>query len=109
MNCTQNTWKHTRGDSISITGVVLADNIPMNIAGVSIVLTVRTNTDKTGTPLLQVNATIDDVMAGEYSINILDTSAVDVGSYYYDIQMTDSLGSITTLETGIFNVSFDVT
>lgn len=63
MPCPKNTIQHTRGDSISITGVVLADNVPMDITGATIVFTVRSSTAKTGDPILQETATIDNATA----------------------------------------------
>jgi hypothetical protein len=61
---------HTRGDTFQLSGVVLADNIAMNLTGASLKFTIRTGTDKTINPILvQVIPTIVSAVAGTYSIS----------------------------------------
>ena len=84
----------------------------IDITGYTFWFTAKTNeTDADGSAVIQKTVTThNDPTNGQTTIT-LSTSDTDqdVGNYFYDIQMKDGSGNITTLVKGILKVRQDIT
>jgi len=77
-----------------------------------ILLQVRPNDEDTGTPIVEI-------LGGDWDTSTVGTligtkdaatmAAVDAGWYVYDLQLTDSAGTVVTWFYGIFKINDDVT
>lgn len=63
----------------------------------------------TSTRLYQLTGTIVDGPTGQVSFAPTAQQASIVGNFYYDLQMTDDLGDIKTVQTGIYSFTQDIT
>ncbi len=111
MTCTQNEIKHIRGDTLILNGVVKSDWVATNITGSTFLFTLRKWNNKTEYPeIIQKSWIITGAITGEYSIEATAVEMnIDPWIYLYDIQMTDSLGGITTISIGKFIINYDIT
>lgn len=101
-----------RGDTYPIDlSVVDTEGSPVDITGATFKLTVSSEeapTDTTG-QLFQVAGSIVNAAAGTVTFAPSASNTDAVGTYYYDIEMTDDAGVITTLVTGEFILLQDIT
>lgn len=85
--------------------------LAINIAGYSFLMTVATkpNPSDASLRLFDVNGNITDAANGlvEFAPTASDTNRV--GIFYYDIQMTDGVSRIRTVETGKYEIKQDIT
>lgn len=107
----ENNFEHTRGDTLLITWVVKADWIAMNLTGSVIKFTLREWMDKTKYPVIVEDiATISNPTAWEYEINVsAESMNLECKNYIFDIQLTDSLGQITTISKWTTTITYDIT
>lgn len=83
----------------------------IDITGYSFLLTVdpaKTPADATNN-LFQLTGTITDGANGVVEFAPNATQADNVGSYYYDVQLTDGAGRIRTFDSGKYKFVQDVT
>jgi len=101
-----------RGDTYPIElTVVDTEGTPLNVTGATFLLTVdpsESPTDAT-TNLFQSTGTITSALNGQVEFPITAGNADQTGTYYFDIQMTDSDSIITTLVTGTITWEQDIT
>jgi hypothetical protein len=104
-----------RGDSypLEITVKDSATEAAIDITGYSFIMTVDTEKYPTDalTKLFDVAGVLDaDPTTGKVSFTptTIDTDQ-DVGTYYYDIQMTDVSGNIRTIVKNDFKIVQDIT
>ena len=105
-----NEIKHHRGDTLILNGVVKSEWVATDITGCSFLFTLRKGTDKTQYPIiLQKTGVLTDAPTGKYKIEASSADMnIPVDTYLYDIQMTDSLGTITTISIGKFIIEYDI-
>lgn len=101
-----------RGDTYAIElSVTDSSGTAVDISGYSFLLTVDPEKYPASSDnnLFQLTGTITSALSGtvEFSPSAANTDAV--GTYYYDIQMTDSGGLISTLDSGKFKLVQDIT
>ena len=88
--------------------VVEIDSRRVDITGVTIVFTLSKT--PTGTPAIMATATLPNPTAGEALITLSSTATdIDVGEYYYDIQMTTATGEVATLVKSTLKILQEVT
>lgn len=98
-----------KGEDYEAKGVHKASRAPgasvVNIAGWTIVLTVRVLPTKANPPLLSVNATVLSGAAGTYLIALTaaQTLALGVGVFYADVWRTDN-GAQTGMAVGTLTI-----
>jgi len=89
-----------------------ADGVALNVTGYTFTLTVdeRLNPTNESTQIAQIEATLVDAAAGEIEFPWTEEDADQApGTYYYDIQMEDAGGLISTLAKGSYIFSQDIT
>lgn len=71
----------------------------------------RAGPDKAKSPvILQKTATIVTAASGEYRVKLSAAETnIEKKKYFYDIQLTDSLGDISTLILWYIHIDYDVT
>jgi hypothetical protein len=97
------TWTLTFKDS---------DDVPINIYGSTILLTVKKNAnDPDSSAIITKRVTTHiDATSGVSAITVTKTdSAKDVGNYVYDMKLIDSAGDNTTIPGGSFFIKRDIT
>lgn len=109
---------YIRGDSrlISI-AIFQADGVtPFNLTGCEVFFTVNANSNNTAdndsTAVIALkNSSPSNPTAGIATIQISNTNTQDIppGTYYYDIQLKDANGNITSLAQNQFLIIPDVT
>lgn len=78
------------------------------ITGWTIVFTLRTRAGATGTPILTIDAIIDNASLGTYHIPLTSLQLTRLAKdYYYDIQRTN-VGSVAVLSIGNFTIKQEV-
>jgi len=85
---------------------------PISLVGASIFLTVKeTKTDADVDAIISKDVTSHlNAIGGITNIVLTKTDTdVDAKEYYYDIELVDSSGNVTTLTSGIFEVIQDIT
>ena len=104
---------HTRGDTF-VRNLHLANSVgtAINLTGATIVFTIRKDfTDASA--LVSSTAVIATPESGDAVVTVsaaaMKLALPLVGTYYYDFQLTDSLGVISTIVKGNFFNSYDVT
>lgn len=98
-----------RGDTYDIIiNVVDSNKAPISLTSETFQLSVSTRQNPTVAPdILSVAGSIVDAPNGKVSFAIDGTQSV--GSYYYDIQMTDTASKIRTIAKDTFRVVQDIT
>lgn len=107
----QKTITRFRGDTNAIE-VTVEDSSgdAVDITGYSFTLSVSASSEPDGlTPLFSVSGSIASAVAGTVTFTPSAANTDHVGSYWYDIQMTDAGGLITTILEGPFILKQDVT
>lgn len=108
-----------RGDTNVYDLRVIRQNAPVNLTGVKMWFTLKDDrNDPDSEALIQVN-NIDDPSqvyytqptAGRAQIALLpgDTVALVDNAFYYDIQILETSGAVTTIANGILHLENDVT
>ena len=108
-----------RGDTVNI-DLTIKDSAgtAIDITGYTFYFTAKTNDDDSDdNALIKEDVTThlnpdggDGTSTGQSRITLSKTqTAVAIGNHYYDIQMKDTSGNITTLTKDRFNVKQDVT
>jgi hypothetical protein len=101
-----------RGDTYPEYFTVASSEAGWTLAGATFLLTVDPSEDpSTNTAnLFQVAGVIDSVPEAKihFDISVLHANQLP-DTYYYDIQMTDALGKITTIVRGKWQVIQDIT
>lgn len=85
---------------------------PLNLTGYTIIFTVKTNlSDSDDNAKIQIIVTTHtDPTNGISNILVPHTDTkLDLGSYYYDIQLIDPLGKIRTVIRGTVEFVYEVT
>jgi len=101
-----------RGDTIPDKWIIEDENgVPRDLTGCSAVLTVNRvkNPTSTATQLFQVNATVTAPTTGvaQFFLTSLEADQVP-GKYYYDVQLTDADGLVSTIEKGVYRFVQDI-
>ena len=107
-----NSIKISRGDSMTLTHVVTyANGSYVDLTDSTPYFTVKTDmTLPDGSAIIQKTADLTDPVNGECVFVILpEDTAIDIDSYFYDIQVTFSGSDVRTSESGTFQVLQDVT
>ena len=89
-----------------------ANGDPIDITGSTVFFTVKVNkTDKDSDAIISKDQSSHvDAVNGQTTISLTNSDTdIKVGNYYYDIQLVDSLGIVTTIVVGAFKVKQDVT
>jgi len=105
--------KVTRGDDKTWNLTFLdANKVAIDLTGAAIFFTVKINkADADSEALISVKQTTHtDPTGGLTSITITSSDTdIKVENYYYDFQLVDAGGLVTTVLTGIFKVVQDIT
>lgn len=115
---TQPISNYIRGDSRQVNiQFYESDGVtPFDLTGCTVFFTVNANSDNTANNdssaaiALKVNS-FDDPSSGLATLQITnaDTQDMEPGIYYYDVQLKDSFGNITSLAQNTFTVIADIT
>ena len=102
-----------RGDTINIDLTIYdSDGSALDITGYTFFFTAKTNKgDLDDGALIKEDVTNHtDPTNGKTRITLSkEDTAVSIGNHYYDIQMKDTSGNITTITADRFNVVQDIT
>ncbi len=101
-----------RGDSSSREFQVKdGDGIAINITGFSFIMTIdsRKNPDDALTNQFSITGAISDAVNGKvtFSPTAVNTD-IPIDLYYYDVQMTDGIGEISTLIKALVEIVQDI-
>lgn len=101
-------------DNINVTAANVNTLPIVDVTGMTALMQIKTTaTDEA--PLLELTSADGIVLDGDESPNVIITltpeqsGALGVGEYYYDLQLTDTAGDVTTILGGGFSVEQDVT
>jgi len=101
------------GDTQKYSLTFTEDGSPLDITGATIYLTVKKDLSDTDLEALfqKVVTAHTDPAQGETEIvvNPADTSSLECGSYFYDIQVTTAGGEIYTPLLGKYTLGYEVT
>lgn len=102
-----------RGDTYANEFVIKSKTTgnPINLTGYAFVLTVDPSnapTDATGN-LFALTGSIVDAAAGRVAFAPSELQADRIGSFYYDVQMTDAAGKKRTVASGKYKFTQDIT
>ena len=109
---------YIRGDSRTIQiNVFQSDGVtPFNLTGCEVFFTVNANTNNTAdsdaTAVIALKtSTFANPALGVATLLLTNTVTQDIapGVYYYDVQLKDSAGDITSLQQNTFQIVADVT
>ncbi len=104
-----------RGDSHTINlSVIHSDNTPVDLTGGTVFFTVNASddpTDDTGAVIEKSVTSHTDPTAGLTSIALApdDTNSITPGTYFYDVQIKDASGNISSLPQDKFVLVADIT
>lgn len=98
----------TYADKFNITN---SDGTPMDITGFAFKMTLNTKQYpvSTSTQTYQLVGSITDAVNGVVEFAPSAGEAGQIGKFYYDVQMTDDLGIIKTIQTGTYTYLQDIT
>jgi len=99
----------SKADKFSITDK--EDGSAVDLTGCTFLLTLdsRKNPTDTSTQIYQLTGTVSDPTSGVVTFAPSTTQANLVGYYYYDVQMTDAAGAVSTLVSGKYLYKQDIT
>ncbi len=101
-----------RGDTkeVKVT-ITKADGSPFDLTGATITFTMKKDdTDPDAEAVIQKTAVISTPASGEALLTLTATDTnQDTGEYFYDFQLVDSSGKVTTLLKETISVLQDVT
>lgn len=103
-----------RGDTYPISLRVQdsgGDAVDLSATGYAFLMTVSSEQNPTGTSneLFQLTGIITSASEGRVEFRPSESDVDAIGVFYYDIEMTDDEGYITTLVTGEFELEQDIT
>ena len=83
----------------------------VDITGASFLLTLSyvSSPYNSAKQIYQLTGTITDAENGVVEFAPSAVQADIVGTFYYDVQMTDALGKIRTIEKGVYTYTQDIT
>lgn len=87
---------------------------PLNLTGATVYFTVNSNqspTDDTSAAFQKSTTSHTAPLLGQTSITIAsaDTQSLTPGVYWYDVQIKDASGNITSLKQAEFDINADIT
>jgi hypothetical protein len=107
---------YIRGDTrvINITCVESDGTTPINLTGATVYFTLNSSKTPTSDASASLQKTVtshSDPNNGITSITInpADTQALTPGVYYYDVQLVDASGHVTSLKQDTFKINADIT
>lgn len=109
---------YIRGDSREITiNILQSDGVtPFNLTGCEVWFTVNANTDNTAdndsSAVIAVKTSeFTNPSAGVATLQLTNamTQYIPPDTYFYDVQLKDSMGNITSLQQNEFSVIADIT
>lgn len=102
---------HQQGDTFSKPFKLLNDGVDYDITDWTLAGEIRAAKSATATLIATLTMTKTDASAGEFTASATAAvmAAVSAGTFYYDIQMTHSGGTKTTLWAGKFIVLNQIT
>lgn len=103
-----------RGDTMPHSLTVYEDGVAKDITGWSFLMTLNTDEDPVGgTPALTVQFTgvITVAASGQFTIGPANATEADqsIGTYFYDLQVTDASGNILTTWKNTYTFHQDIT
>lgn len=105
--------KRKRGDTYGNEFQVISETtgLAINISGYSFLMTVDPDDDPpgSGANVFQLTGTITDAANGLVEFAPNPTQADNLGSFFYDVQMTDGSGRIRTILDGRYILVQDIT
>ena len=103
----------TRGDTYADQFLITDKNtqLPVNLSGCTFKLTLSESStpDADTAPIYQLAGVIHDPTLGMVEFAPTPTQADQVGSFFYDVQMTDEDGAIRTLVLNSYVYTQDIT
>lgn len=106
---------YIRGDTrvINISCLQSDGVTPLNLTGAKVYFTVNSSnnpTDDSGAAFQKTTTTHTAPLLGQTSITVTnaDTQTLTPGTYYYDVQIKDATGNITSLKQDVFIVNADI-
>jgi hypothetical protein len=101
--------ERVRGDTFTITN--RKTRAVVNLTGSTLKLTLNSlqAPEDTTTELYQLSGVITDPETGVVEFSPTSEQSDVVGLYYFDVQMTDSFGQVTTLTSGTYTYKQDIT
>ena len=102
----------TRGDTFPFTISIEVDELPLDITGFTIVLTVDTLEDppNSATQVFQASGVVTNGPLGQVTFSLTTPQAATTpGDYFYDMQYTDLSSKIRTFAKGTWTVIQDIT
>lgn len=100
---------HIRADTLILPLAFSSNSVAIDLTGSTVILSIKENIDDV-TYKLQKTATLTNAVG--WLAEIKATSAemnLPVWIYYYDIQWTDSIGTVRTFLYGALTISYQVT
>lgn len=102
-----------RGDTFADRFTIKENAVALDITGASFLLTVNTEQEPADAvnQVFQLTGTITDAPGGkvEFAPSALEADQDPNVDFFYDIQMTDSGGAITTIAGGKYSFKQDIT
>jgi hypothetical protein len=100
-----------QGDTVPIALNFTANGSPIDITGSVIKFTMKVNLTDADPGALQVTADLTDPVNGQALITLesVDTNALDVREYYFDIEWTNASGAKRTIINSTIRVLAQVT
>lgn len=106
---------YIRGDTrvINITCLQSDGVTPINLTGAKVYFTVNASNnpaDDTGAAFQKTTIVHTAPLLGQTSVTVVnaDTQSLTPGNYYYDVQLKDATGNITSLKQDIFTINADI-
>lgn len=103
----------TNPNNINVTQANVNDLPIVDVTGMSALMQIK-NAPTDEAPLLELTSDSGITLDGDEIPNIIivmtpeQTGSLPVDDYFYDLQLTDTLGQVTTIIGGIFSVEQDV-
>lgn len=103
-----------RGDTYgNVFKIADSNGDPIDITGYTFKMTINSLKEPTdtATQIFQVVGTLVSPSLGtvKFAPSSLQANAIEPGTYYFDIQMTDGAGAIQTVATGKYIIRQDIT
>lgn len=104
-----------RGDSwpLVVTVKNSSTGLPINVTGFQFKLTVDRKQNPTTSPsptkVFDVGGVVTNGAAGEVTFTRTSVNHAIAGEFYYDIQMTNSLGNVRTIDKDVYIINQDIT
>jgi hypothetical protein len=103
-----------RGDSHTINLTITDGGSPVNLTGYTVFFTVNADKDPVSDSAAAIEKDITSFISptsGEATIELdpADTNSLEPGGYWYDIQLKDGSGNITSFPKDRFTIVSDIT